>query len=36
EPRNTRTEFQPRVDAGTARRWQVRFSEAVARTRGWR
>lgn len=30
EPRNTRTEFQPRVDAGTARRWQVRFSEAVA------
>ncbi|WP_239670041.1 hypothetical protein, partial [Pseudomonas aeruginosa] len=25
-----------RVDAGTARRWQVRFSEAVARTRGWR
>ncbi|MFV3308337.1 FGGY-family carbohydrate kinase [Pseudomonas sp. NY15181] len=35
-PRNTCTEFRPRIDAATAAQWQSRFSEAIGRSRGWR
>lgn len=35
-PRNTCTEFRPRIDAATARHWQARFSEAISRSRNWR
>ncbi|MBB4867314.1 glycerol kinase [Pseudomonas nitritireducens] len=35
-PRNTCTEFRPRIDAALARQWQDRFSDAIGRTRGWR
>ncbi|WP_236201197.1 glycerol kinase [Pseudomonas pseudonitroreducens] len=35
-PRNTCTEFRPRVDGATASQWQARFSEAIGRSRGWR
>ncbi|KAF1011701.1 MAG: Glycerol kinase [Pseudomonas fluorescens] len=35
-PRNTCTEFHPRVSAATAQGWRDTFSEAVTRCQGWR
>ncbi|MGY2293375.1 FGGY family carbohydrate kinase [Pseudomonas sp. SDO528_S397] len=35
-PRNTRTEFYPKVSAATAQGWGDTFSEAVMRCRSWR
>ncbi|MGE9762151.1 glycerol kinase [Pseudomonas sp. PDM20] len=35
-PRNTCTEFRPKIDKATAEQWQARFSDAIGRSRGWR
>ncbi|KAF1030108.1 MAG: Glycerol kinase [Pseudomonas sp.] len=35
-PRNTCTEFHPKVSASTAQHWRDTFSEAVTRCQGWR
>lgn len=35
-PRNTCTEFHPRVSAATARAWRDTFNDAVSRCRTWR
>lgn len=35
-PRNTSTQFRPRIDSGQAQQWRETFSDAVKRCRDWR
>lgn len=35
-PRNTCTEFHPRISASAARTWRETFTDAVSRSRSWR